>query len=191
MSIASGTQFTPEDLLNLADSEQYELVSGELVERNMGWESSRVGGRLFGLLFAFCESHPIGEPAPADASYQCFPDDPAKVRRPDVSFLRHDRLPPRHERQGHCRIPPDLAVEVVSPNDYYSDVEAKVREYLDAGVRLVWIVNPPTRTVRVHRADGSVVDLHEDDELSGEDILSGFTCQVDAIFDRPESQEKT
>jgi Uma2 family endonuclease len=183
MSIVSPhVRVTPENLLHLPEAERYELVGGELVERNMGWESSRIGGRVQGLLFTFCEANGVGEVAPADASYQCFPDDPNKVRRPDVSFLRRERLPNLAERQGHCRVAPDLAVEVVSPNDYYSDVEAKVQEYINAGTLLVWVVNPPTRTVRVHRADGAVSDLHEGDVLSGEDIIPGFACRVADIF---------
>jgi Uma2 family endonuclease len=182
---ATKTRCTPEDLLDMPDGDRFELVGGELVERHMGWNSSWIGGRVHHLLSTFCDAHPVALVAPADAGYQCFPDDPNKVRRADASIIRRERLPTDEQLQGHCRIAPDLAAEVVSPNDLYSEVEGKVEEYLAAGVKLVWVVNPPLRSVRVHRADGSVTDLGEEDELSGEDVLSGFRCKVADLFRDP------
>lgn len=79
-------------------------------------------------------------------------------------------------------------MEVVSPHDYYDDVEVKVQEYLGAGVKLVWVVSPGSQTVRVHRQDGSVSDLDEVDELSGENVIPGFTCRVAEIFQPPPSR---
>ena len=178
-------EVTPEDLLAMPDGKRYELVDGELVERNMGWKSSRVGGRLYGYLFSFCEAQQLGWLAPADASYQCFPDAPKKVRRPGASFIRAERLPADQEPEGHCPIAPDLAVEVISPGDLYWRVEEKVDEYLQAGTRLVWVINPPTRSVRIHRPDGSINDIGEDGELDGEDVVPGFRCRVADLFRTP------
>jgi Uma2 family endonuclease len=183
------TRYTPEDLLAMPDGKNYELADGELVERNMGWESSWIGGRLHHFLSAYCEANRLGWVAPGDASYQCFPFPSDQVRRPDVSFISIHRLTPDHKPSGHCRIAPDLVVEVVSPNDLYLDVEAKVAEYLEAGVCLVWVVNPPTRSVRVHRKDGTLADLEASDELSGEDVVPGFRCQVAEIFEPFPSQK--
>jgi Uma2 family endonuclease len=184
-TVAAKRLYTPEDLLNMPDGDNYELVDGELVERNMGWNSSWVGGRLHYLLTAFCDANRLGLVAPADASYQCFPNSPNKVRKPDASFIRRERVPPKEEREGHCRIAPDLVAEVVSPKDTYSEVEEKVAEYLSAGVRIVWVIDPPTRTVRVHRANGTVTDLREADELDGEDVIPGFRCRVGELFLEP------
>jgi Uma2 family endonuclease len=184
-TVATKQRYTPEDLLTMPDAVSYELVDGELVERNMGWKSSWVGGRVFKLLSNHCDAHGLGWAAPADASYQCFPDAPNKVRKPAASFIRLERMPPDKEPEGHCRIAPDLAVEVTSPNDFYDEVEVKVREYLSAGVRLVWVVHPPTRTARVHRADGAETKLREADELSGEDVIPGFRCRVSELFALP------
>jgi Uma2 family endonuclease len=183
--MSTATRYTPEDLLNIPDGKKYELVDGELVDRNMGWESSWVGGRLHYFLSAFCETNPQGWVAPGDSSYQCFPDAPEKVRRPDASFIRFERMPARQRPQGHCPVAPDAAAEVVSPNDLYTEVEEKVAEYLEAGVRLVWVINPATRMVRVHRADGTVTDLGENDELTGEDVIPGFRCHVGDLFRNP------
>ena len=184
-TVATKQSYTPEDLLTMPDAVSYELVDGELVERKMGWKSSWVGGRVFKLLSIHCDAHDLGWVAPADASYQCYPDAPKKVRKPDVSFIRLNRMPADEEPDGHCRIAPDLAVEVVSPNDFYEEVEDKVEEYLTVGVRLVWVVNPPKRTVRVHRADGTITNLRETDELGGEDVVPGFRCRVSELFAVP------
>jgi Uma2 family endonuclease len=184
-TVATKQRYTPEDLLAMPDAVSYELVDGELVEREMGWKSSVIGGRVFNLLLNHCDAHALGWVAPADASYQCFPDAPNKVRKPDVSFIRLDRMPADEEPEGHCRITPDLAVEVISPNDLYYKVEDKVEEYLTAGVRLVWVVNPPTRTVHIYRADGTTTLLREADELSGEDVVLDFHCRVSELFAVP------
>ncbi len=175
-------RYTPEDLLAMPDGESYELVGGELVERNMGWNSSFVGGQLYGALLNYCNATGRAAATPADAGYQCFPDDPGKVRKPDASAIRTERLPAEEEREGHCRVAPDVATEVISPNDLYSEVEDKVDEYLEAGVQLVWVLNPPTRTIRIHRADGTVADLGPDDDLTGESVLPGFRCRVADLF---------
>lgn len=183
------TQCSPDDLLAMTAGDCYELINGTLVKREMGSLSSWVGGKLLRLIGSFGEDHNLGWAFPADAGYQCFADDPDKVRKPDVSFVLRGRLPNEQVPEGWIRIPPDLAVEVLSPNDLATVIDVKVKEYLDAGVRIVWVVNPETRTVIVHRADGSVSKLLENGELSGEDVLPGFECRVAEIF--PPATEKS
>src|SRR5947208_12087963 len=118
MAVAAlDTRPTPEDLLTMPDGEHYELVNGELVEKRMGTKSSWIAGEVQRRLGNFIETSRAGWVLPAEASYQCFPDDPKRVRRPDVSFIRRGRLPGEELPEGHTPIPPDLAVEVVSPND--------------------------------------------------------------------------
>jgi Uma2 family endonuclease len=104
------------------------------------------------------------------------------VRKPDVSLIFRDRLPAEQLEEGHLTLPPDLAVEVVSPNDSAYEVEEKVQEYLEVGVRLVWVVYPPTRTIHIHRADRTTAVIRSDDELTGEDLLPGFRCRVGDLF---------
>ena len=87
----------------------------------------------------------------ADNGYQCFPHDPGLVRRPDVSFVRYGRFPGGVLPKGWAKIPPDLAVEVVSPNDTAYELEEKLEDYQKVGVPLVWVIYPNSRTVRVHR----------------------------------------
>ena len=184
MSTLQVAPYTPEDLLAMPDGKGHELVNGSLVELNVGSLSSWIGGRLFRLISNFVEANGLGWVWPAENGIQCFPDDPNKVRKPDASFIRKGRLPGEEIPEGWIRIVPDLAVEVISPNDLAYEVEGKVVEYLHAGVRLVWIVNPQTRIVRVHRADGTSGWLTEADELSGEDVLPGFSCRVAQLFPR-------
>jgi Uma2 family endonuclease len=176
-------RFTPDELHALSDGANYELVRGELVVRKTGAESSWVGGQLHLLLANHCKATGAGWVLPSDAGYQCFTDDPARVRKPDVSFVRFDRLPGLPE--GHLRLAPDLAAEVVSSAESYCEVEDKVDEYLAAGVRLVWVVNPPNRSIRVHRPDGTVTDLRQADDLTGENVLPGFRCAVAELFSPP------
>lgn len=190
MSATETKTFSPEDLLAMPDGIDYELVDGQLVARNVGSISSWVGGRLYGLLFAYCQARALGWVWPADKGFQCFPDAPDKVRKPDVSFIKSDRLHNDQLPEGFVKIAPDLAVEVVSPNDRVYEVDAKVLEYLGAGVPLVWVINPKVRIACVHRADGSTQLLRETDELSGEQVVPGFRCSVRELFP-PDPQPTT
>lgn len=178
--------FTPEDLLSMPDAVRFELVDGQLVERNLGGISSFTGGCIYWFLMEYAKTQKAGWAWPADATFQCFPDAPDKVRSPDASFIRSSRLPKPSAMRGHIRVAPDLAVEVISPNDLAREVDAKVAEYLGAGVRLVWIINPDSRTVRVHRLDGTISGLKESDNLDGEDVLPGFRCTLRDIFPPPD-----
>ncbi|MFM9961263.1 MAG: Uma2 family endonuclease [Planctomycetaceae bacterium] len=173
---------TPEDLLAMADEGDYELVNGELVERPMGAESSWIASNLTWLFGCFYGRKRPGHFFTTDCGYQCFLDDPGKVRKPDVSFVRFGRFPRERVPEGYVCIPPDLAVEVLSPHDLADETDAKVEEYLDAGVPLVWVISPKSETVTVYRGDRSAVKLHEADELSGENVLPGFRCKVCDLF---------
>jgi len=179
ITVAGEKRYTPEDLLTMPDGKLYELVDGRLVERKMSIWSSYVAGVIFDLLNSFCRENRLGWVLPEGTSFQCFPALPGRVRKPDVSFVRFQRLSlSQATTEGHCPIAPDLAVEVVSPNDTAYEIDEKVREFLDAGVPLVWVVNPEQRTVEIHRASGPGVILRENDEITGEDIIPGFRCRV-------------
>lgn len=180
------TAYTPDDLLALPDEKGYELVDGQLVERNMGAESSWVGGQILFRVQLYLREHPIGLVFGADNGFCCFPGRPNMVRKADVSFVRHGRLPGDRPPQGYLRVAPDLAVEVVSPNDLYGEVEQKVSEYLGAGVATVWVVDPRARVALVHQAGGTSRRLGEDDEISGGDVLPGFRCRVGDFLPGPE-----
>jgi Uma2 family endonuclease len=179
------TWYTPQDLLTMPDGDRDELVDGNLVEKGSGFRSSLIRGELQRLLGNYSHDHLPGWVLPRGASYQCFPENPDKVRKLDVSFIRLERLPVSQEPAGPCPIAPDLAVEVVGPQDLFYAVAGKVKEFLNAGVSMVWVVDPATRKVHVHRADRPGTILREHDHLSEESVLPGFRCKVAEIFQPP------
>jgi Uma2 family endonuclease len=172
-------EYTADDLLRLPDSTGFELVDGQLKERNVSKESSRVGLTIGRLLANEAARTGEAEVYGADMGYQCFPPDAEKeIRKADASVIRRDRLATVPGDVGYMPIPADLAVEVLSPNDLIRAVNDKVEEYLDAGFGLVWVVDPVKKYVMVHRPDGTVTKLHENDEITGEAALPGFRCRV-------------
>lgn len=178
--------FTPEDLLNLPGAVNYELANGTLVERHMGSESSAIALAVGSVLRSFVKAGKLGHLFTTDCGYRCFPDDPDKVRKPDVSFVRSGRLPGERPPEGYILVAPDLVVEVLSPGDLAYEIDKKVEEYIAAGVPLIWVINPKTRTVRIHRPEGSangpIGTAGEGDSISGETVLPGFECPVDEFF---------
>lgn len=181
--------YEPDDLLSLPNAVDYELVDGQLVERAMGSESSLVGSIIIFLLRQFLKGKKLAHVFGSDTGYQCFPDDPKKLRKADVSVVLYGRLPGEQIPKGHTKIAPDLAVEVISPRDLTEETEEKVSEYLAAGVRLVWIVFPAKRTVWVRRpanaTEGPATELKASDTITGESVLPGFACKVNEFFEEP------
>src|SRR5271168_3774234 len=117
MSTVAEQTYTPEDLLAMPDGKAYELVDGHLVERQMSLLSNWVAGQLHFEVTSFLRDHPVGWAWPAGQGYVCFPESPRKMRFPDVSFVRKSRLADGLTSEHYIYIPPDLVVEVVSPND--------------------------------------------------------------------------
>jgi Uma2 family endonuclease len=107
--------------------------------------------------------------------------DPDTVRGPDVAFVRQDRLP-QPIPTNYLEFAPDLVIEVLSPDDRPGEVLARVGDWLDAGARLVWVIDPQRRLARVYRADGTESLLQETDQLLGEDVLPGFSCALASIL---------
>jgi len=103
--------------------------------------------------------------------------DPDTVRAPDVAVVGRDRAD-QIPRRGYAELAPDLLAEVLSPDDRPSDVLANVADWLAAGTKIVWVVDPERREVRVYRQDGSLSVLGNSGSLDGEDVLPGFTCPL-------------
>jgi Uma2 family endonuclease len=164
----------------MEDGDAYELVDGRLVELNLGAQSQVTASILTTHIGQYLQQHPIGIVG-AELGLKIFPEQVRKLRRPDVAFLSWERLPDGVPT-GNITTPPDLAVEVTSPGDKANEVETKVQEYFAAGVRLVWVIYPQTRTVLVRRRDGTALTLAPEAELSGEDVLPGFAVKVNDLF---------
>lgn len=177
-----------QDLLDVALSptdyvpDDFELVDGQLVEKPMGAESDTIALSVGSLLKPFVRQNKLGQAFGSQTGYRCFPHEPKRVRKPDVSFVALDRMEGGVPPKGDFTIAPDLAVEVVSPHDLYEDLEAKVQDYLKAGVKLIWIISPGSKTVLIRRLGGSCAALAADGELSGEQVLPGFVCKVADLF---------
>lgn len=173
---------TPEELLSMPDDKGYELVRGRLIKTDMGAKSSWIGGMLFWYLVQFVKQHDSGWVFPCDTGYQCFPQDPKMIRKPDVSFIKKGRFSGETVPKGWITLVPDLAVEVVSPRDRASELDEKLADYRVAGIPLTWVIYPESRSVMIHRHDGSMARLFEADSLSGEEVLPGFQCPIREIL---------
>jgi Uma2 family endonuclease len=166
--------------LNLPDK-RTELVKGRLMVREpAGYRHGAVAGNLFLAIAEFVRTHGSGQVLAAETGFK-IESNPDTVRAPDVAFVHRDRVPASFPA-GFASFAPDLAVEVLSPDDRPGKMLEKVGDWLTAGVRLVWVVDPVRRIARVYRADGSESVLAESDSLKGEDVLPGFSCQLSAVL---------
>ena len=105
----------------------------------------------------------------------------AHVLVPDIAFLSNEHIP--DDRSKISPLPPDLAIEVVSPTDTLLRIEEKAFAYLEAGTQLVWVLMPRSKTVKVYRSETDITLLTRNDTLTGENVIEGFTCQVAELFE--------
>jgi Uma2 family endonuclease len=164
-----------------------ELIDGVLVEKAMGFEESWIAANLLFFLGQFLQQYPLGIVTGADGLIQLLPH---QVRIPDVAFFAWDRLPGRRlPREAVPHIVPDLAVEVLSTGNTSNEMRRKLGEYIEAGVRLVWYLNPVSRTVTVYRNANDSVELNEDQMLTAGDVLPGFEVSVRLLFTPSEAPQ--
>lgn len=174
---------TADDLLKKAhDGYRYELAKGELKKEppagNIhGKRTMRLGWRLA----RHVEANDLGVVFAAETGFR-LANDPDTVRAPDVAFVTRTRIEEVGEFEGFWPGAPDLAVEVISPGDLYTEVGEKVQEYLNAGARAVWVVDPRRRTITVYRSLTDTTILIDSDTLDGGDIIPGFSCRVAEVF---------
>jgi Uma2 family endonuclease len=163
---------TDEELLQLPkDGNKYEVVDGELRMSPAGWLHERIVGRLLIRLGSFVEERRLGDVLPSNALFVL----PSGNRRgPDISFLVAGRLAAVPPEKPFPALAPDLVVEVLSPGDSTRAILDKVGEYLQGGVRLVWVIDPRTREAAVHRSLTDVEVVREDGTLDGGGVVPGF-----------------
>jgi Uma2 family endonuclease len=160
----------------------WELIDGELIEVPPASDQpSSTGATIIGLLAAHVRPQRLGRLYGADGGFVLFPDR-ATVLVPDVAFVRVERAPRGDARRHFPRLAPDLVVEVLSPSDRASEVVAKLELYQEAGVPLIWLVDPEKETVTVIAAGRPAAVLKSDDTLDGGDVLPGFSIPVAEIF---------
>ena len=160
--------------------EGYEYVQGELIQMPAtSVEHGLIGANVFLCLGPYVREHQLGAVFFAETGFQVGD----RVLKPDIAFLSTERIP--EERRKASPVPPDLAVEVVSPTDMFDRVEEKAFTYLEAGTQLVWVVAPRSKIVVVYRSETDIKLLTCNDTLSGEDVVEGFSCEVVKLFELP------
>lgn len=172
-----------DDLLLLPhDGFRYDLIRGELLRMTpAGGEHGSLINRITIPLGGYIATHDLGESFAAETGFQ-LSSEPDTVLAPDFAFVAKGRIPAGGIPKAFWPGPPDLAIEVVSPNDTVYEVSAKVDEYLRAGTLAVWIVNPKTRSVTEHRPNADPHVWDENDALDGGDVVPGFTLGLGVLF---------
>jgi Uma2 family endonuclease len=167
--------------LALDPERNYEIVNGVPEEKEMpGARHSGICGRLMIGLATYLKTNPVGVLYP-EASFKIGENE----RIPDLAYISLERIPPEGEPETKWLIPPDLAIEIISPTDFYERVHAKALEYLQAGVKQVWIVSPENQTITVYRSAVNITAFPPESTLVSEDLLPGFHCPLNEIFRGP------
>ncbi len=184
---------TEHDLIRMHGARRalYELVDGTLVEKGMGHKEAVVAVELSYLLRTFLEQHDLGYCSGADDLVRVMPQ---LVRGPDVAFVSWKTRPEKviPQEQISTKVP-DLAVEILSPSNTRKEMQIKLKEYFMGGVKLVWIINPETRTAEVYTAPDEVTAIPAGGTLEGGNVLPGFTLPLATLFAKfgpPESKKK-
>ena len=163
------------------DVEGYEYVKGELVPMP---PPSREHGEISVNVIRYLDAHvyqnKLGRLYTAETTFQVA----ERIMKPDVAFVSTTQLTGnKTDKTKGFPIPPNLAVEVVSPSDVQSRIAEKALAYLNAGTRLVWVLEPVSQTVTVYRSERDIETLTRDDTLTGEDVVSGCSCSVAHLFE--------
>ena len=179
MATSTRARATEADLLAIPkDGQKYELVDGEIRVSPTGVRHGAISLKLGALLLAHASRHG-GHAFDSSTGFR-LPG--GNVRSPDASYVAAGRLPDDARSDDFGAVAPDLAVEVLSSSERPRHVLDKVGEYLEAGVRLVWVIDPAKAKAIVYRALSDVTELQADDDLDGENVLPGFRCRLSDIL---------
>lgn len=178
---------TEEDLLHVLDHEDRicELIDGVLVEKPMGYYESIVAMELVYILRRYLDSNPLGKILGPDGTLRILHK---QVRAADVAFLSWDRFPNRRlPKKPIPPLVPDLAIEILSKSNTKGEMKRKLRDYFDAGVRLVWLIDPPTRSAKSYTAADRFEPVPPNGTIDGGDVLPGFILSLQELFDNAEA----
>jgi len=180
--IAAGKKLvTADELLAMGDIGRCELIDGEIIHMApAGAQHGDIAMEIAFRIKAFASANKLGKVYAAETGF-IIKHNPDTVRAPDVAFVHSNRLPAVSDPRFFDG-PPDLAVEVCSPSDRWSDVLAKVDQWLAAGAISVWVVDPPSQSVEIYRRQSQPVRYHAGQQLADEPTLPGFTLDVADIF---------
>lgn len=175
-------RLTVEEFEQDFDGRGFELDDGLPVEMNVGLESAWIAGELFARIREVVRQGNLGWVFPPESGFKCFPDGANAVRKPDVAFVRVGKFPDGVVPTGFSPAAPDLVVEVISPADRAINLERKLEEYQQAGIRMNWVIYPNTRSARIFRSNGTLAQLAADGYLDGEDLLPGFRVRLGDLW---------
>ncbi len=167
----------------------YEIINGKVVEKSMGLYEVHVNNLLNLFLGRFVFDNQLGN-VEAEMLFKLRPESRTQ-RRPDIAFISYEKWPKgkRYPSGNAFQIVPELVIEVVSPTNFANEVDEKVVEYLEAGVRMVWVVFPTTSRIYIHESLTSVRVLTRVDELDGGEVLPGFRLALNQIFEDEEQAD--
>ena len=185
MNVLHKPVLTPDEFERMPGTDGFELIDGVPREKSMGAEASWVGIRIAHFLTVWSDAGRRGWVFGSEGGYVCFPHRPRLLRKPDVSFVRMGRFDDERPPTGYAPIAPDLAAEVVSPNDLYDEIEERVSDFLRAGVPLVWVVDPRNRSAHAYQPGGTFRRLTADDDLTGDPVLPGFRVRIADLLPPP------
>lgn len=183
-------QATVDDLLRLRlrEGKTYELIDNTLVEKAIGWTESMLAGVSLHWLHVYLDRNPIGVATGADGMTRLFGE---TVRGPDVAFVNWSRLPNgRLPEQPIPDLVPNFVIEVLSIGNTRAEMSRERREYFQAGVELIWMVDPRSRTVAVYTSAQHVVVVDEDAVLDGGSVLPGWKVELSELFQRLDQQAR-
>jgi Uma2 family endonuclease len=175
MAMATTRLLTVGDVEESPPEGEWELIDGELCEVTLAsYRSSKIASRISRILGVIVDAHNLGDMTGADGGYVPFPDRNT-ILAPDTAFVRKDRIPAEHESARFPRLAPDLAIEVLSPSDRASEVVAKLEMYQEAGIPLIWLVDPEKKTNTVIASGKPTQVLGMGDTIDGGDVVPGFS----------------
>ena len=171
------TKMTIEEFLE-SGLEGYEYIKGELIQMPpTSMEHGDISMNLSSLLHLYVRENQLGRVYTPDTGFQVG----ERFLIPDIAFISSDQLPADPSKA--FPVPPNFAVEIVSPSDTLHRIQEKVFAYLEAGTQLVWVIAPRAKTVTVYRSETEITTLTRNDTFSGEDVVEGFTCSVAELFE--------
>src|SRR5438552_6305858 len=181
MTLTPTKLVTAEELLAMGDIGRCELINGEIVYMApAGAEHGDIAMTIGFFIKAHVQANDLGKVYAAETGFT-IARNPDTTRAPDVAFVRKQRIPAT-PRRGYFDGPPDLAVEVISPDDRLSEVTAKVDQWLAAGAISVWVVDPPNKTIEIYRQGAQPLRYRQGDVLRDEPMLPGFEVRIDELF---------
>jgi len=173
---------TGEELARMSNLGRYELIDGRIVPMSpTGDAHGGYEGNFYFALRMFVDAHQLGKVRVGEVGIYTRRD-PDRVRGADVLFISNERYAQK-QSDSYLDVAPDLIVEVLSPNDSWSEVMQKLREYFSIGVQLIWVADPLARRVYAYRTITDMREFTEDDELPGDDVLPGFSIKVAQLFE--------